>query len=271
MSRISEVFNTCQQQKRAALLPYIAAGDPDPGLTVQIMHNLVSAGADLIELGVPFSDPMADGPTIQKASERALKHGTSLSQVLQLVSRFRETDSSTPVILMGYMNPLEVMGVAAFCEKAKQAGVDGVLTVDMPPEEAGEWLAGFKQAAIDPIFLLAPTTDKARIEFITRQASGYLYYVSLKGVTGSSALNVGDVSEKLALIKSITDIPVAVGFGIKDADSAAAMAPLADAVVVGSALVSIIENHADDHQRLLDETASFVRSLRQAIESAGKP
>jgi len=270
MSRIKDVLSASRQAKRAALLPYIAGGDPAPELTVPIMHAMVQAGADLIELGVPFSDPMADGPTIQKASERALKHGVSLSQIFSLVAEFRKKDSNTPVILMGYMNPMEVMGVQRFCELANQAGVDGVLTVDLPPEEAGEWLPALADAAIDPIFLIAPTTDKARIQYIQQHGRGYLYYVSLKGVTGSNALDKDSVANKISEIRGLSQLPIAVGFGIKDAASAADMAQFADAVVVGSALVSIIEKHAQQPQVLLSEVSKFVKSLRDAIDHAAQ-
>jgi len=267
MSRIQEVLKSCQKNKRAALLPYIAAGDPTPELTVPLMHALVAAGADLIELGVPFSDPMADGPTIQKASERALKHGVSLTQIFSLVGKFRQTDNTTPVILMGYMNPMEVMGVQRFCELAKANGVDGVLTVDLPPEEAGEWLPALVDANIDPIFLVAPTTDRARIQYIEKHGRGYLYYVSLKGVTGSSALDSRSAAEKINEIRGLSQLPIAVGFGIKDPASASAMAQFADAVVVGSALVSIVEKYADQPDTMLSEASRFVKSLRGAVET----
>ena len=268
MSRIEAVFSACKQAKRAALLPYIAAGDPTPELTVPLMKRLVAAGADLIELGIPFSDPMADGPTIQKASERALKHGITLQRILQLVAEFRKTDNETPVILMGYLNPLEAMGVQKFCQLASDAGVDGVLTVDLPPEEAGEWLPALSEAGIDPIFLIAPTTDEARISYIQRHGRGYLYYVSVKGVTGSNALNQTSVASRLATIRGLTELPVAVGFGIKDAASAAATAQHADAVVVGSALVAIVEKYAEQPTQLIDEVGRFVEGLRAALSGS---
>jgi len=223
MSRITATFNDLRAQGRTALIPFVTAGDPQKDVTVPLMQTLVANGADIIELGVPFSDPMADGPVIQRASERALAHHTSLHDVLDMVRAFRETDSETPVVLMGYLNPIEVMGYAAFAKSAAEAGVDGVLTVDIPPEEGHDFLVALREQAIDPIYLLAPTSTAERIRKITNSASGFVYYVSLKGVTGASNLDVKAVSDKLAEIRATTDMPVGVGFGIKDAETARRM------------------------------------------------
>lgn len=241
MSRIQEVFARLQGAGRKALIPFITAGDPDAALTVPLMHALVEAGADIIELGVPFSDPMADGPTIQRASERALAKGMKLRTVLELVVEFRRTDAKTPVVLMGYANPIEAMGLEKFAQAASTAGVDGVLVVDYPPEEAERFGAAMKACGMDPIFLIAPTSSAGRIAHTAQIASGYVYYVSLAGVTGSGALNVAAVAEKLPLIREKTGLPVGVGFGIRDAASAARIAAIADAVVVGSRIIEEIE------------------------------
>jgi tryptophan synthase alpha chain len=232
------------------------------------MHALVEAGADIIELGVPFSDPMADGPVIQRASERALARHVALHDVIDLVGRFRQTNQTTPVVLMGYLNPLEVMGYEAFAETAAAAGVDGVLTVDIPPEEAEQFVPAMKTHGIDPIFLLAPTSNRARIERITAVASGFVYYVSLKGVTGAANLSLDSVRDKLEEIRACTTLPVGVGFGIKDAATAAQMAGIADAVVVGSALVSRIEANADDPERAIAEVRELLSEMRTAMDAA---
>ncbi|HEX5277203.1 MAG TPA: tryptophan synthase subunit alpha, partial [Fluviicoccus sp.] len=245
MSRIKACFAALKQQNRKALIPYITAGDPHPDHTVGQLHALVEGGADILELGIPFSDPMADGPTITKAHERALVHHTSLKRVLAMVSEFRRKDDKTPVVLMGYLNPLEIMGYDAFAKAAAAAGVDGVLTVDLPPEESEILTASLKQNGLDPIFLLAPTTTPERIRHITAAASGYVYYVSLKGVTGSNTLDIDEVAGRIAAIRQASDLPIGVGFGIKDAETAAAVARHADGVVVGSALVSRIAELQD--------------------------
>jgi tryptophan synthase alpha chain len=229
------------------------------------MHALVTAGADVLELGVPFSDPMADGPVIQRASERALAAGMTLSKVLSLVKTFREQDQHTPVVLMGYLNPIEIMGYTEFVRSATAVEIDGVLTVDLPPEEASEISQLLRSHAIDPIFLLAPTTTPERIKRISAQASGYLYYVSLKGVTGSANLDVTTVANKLAEIRQHTTLPIGVGFGIKDAQTAAKVAKISDAVIVGSALVQQIETEPQD--RLLTTIPAFLRGLRQAMDA----
>lgn len=268
MNRITHRFQALRRTGRKALIPYITAGDPHPELTVPMLHGLVRAGADIIELGVPFSDPMADGPVIQKACERALAQGTSLRRVLELVREFRRTDTVTPLVLMGYLNPIESMGYDAFIAGARAAGVDGVLTVDLPPEEAIELVEPLDAADIAPIFLLAPTSSAERIRRTVQLARGYLYYVSLKGVTGSATLNVAEVAEKLAEIRACTDLPLGVGFGIKDPPTAAAIARVADAVVVGSALVGKMGELADDPGRMLREVGELVAAMRQAMSEA---
>jgi tryptophan synthase alpha chain len=241
MSRIQSAFQRLAGEGRKALIPFITAGDPAAELTVPLMQALVEAGADVIELGVPFSDPMADGPTIQRASERALARGMTLRKVLQLVSAFRAVDGKTPVVLMGYANPIEAMGLDRFAEQAAQSGVDGVLVVDYPPEEAENFGAAMKAHGMDPIFLIAPTSTPERIAQVAAIASGYVYYVSLAGVTGSGALNVDAVAERLPAIREKTGLPVGVGFGIRDAATAARIAGFADAVVVGSRIIEEIE------------------------------
>lgn len=268
MSRLQQKFADLKAAGRKALIPFITAGDPRPEITVPLMHALVAAGADVIELGVPFSDPMADGPVIQRASERALEHHVSLRNVLEMVRTFREQDAGTPVVLMGYLNPVEAMGYAAFAAAAADAGVDGLLTVDIPPEEAGELLAALKPAAIDPIFLLSPTTADGRIATICRAASGFVYYVSVKGVTGAAHLDMDGVRAQVERIRVHTGLPVGVGFGIKDAASARAVAQVADAVIVGSALVRRIEELRDDPDTLLAQTAGLIGELRRALDGA---
>ncbi|MBK6756931.1 MAG: tryptophan synthase subunit alpha [Moraxellaceae bacterium] len=267
MSRIASCFAALKSQQRQALIPYITAGDPHPNATLGMMHALVAGGADIIELGVPFSDPMADGPTITKAHERALVHGTSSHDVLRIVSEFRQTNQTTPVVLMGYLNPLEILGYENFARDAQAAGVDGILTVDLPPEEAECLVAAFKAHNIDPIFLLAPTTTDDRIQSITAAASGYVYYVSLKGVTGSSALDVDAVAERVATIRQFSHLPIGVGFGIKDAESAAAVARCADGVVVGSVLVNRIAELASTPQAIPAELQRIMTEMRQAMDA----
>ena len=267
MSRIEDCFTKLKTEGRKALIPYVTAGDPEPAISVPLMHAMVAAGADIIELGVPFSDPMADGPVIQRAAERALEHGTSLRDVLAMVAEFRQQDTGTPVVLMGYLNPVEVMGYETFAKAAAEAGVDGVLSVDLPPEEAHDLLVALRGHGVDPIFLLAPTTDDIRIEKICAVASGYVYYVALKGVTGAGGLDVQSVTDKLAQIRHHTDLPVGVGFGIKDADSAAAVANVADAVVVGSALVKKIEQNAGQSDKITQEITDILARMRAAMDA----
>lgn len=264
MSRISATFEQLKQQGKKALIPFITAGDPAPRHTVKLMRKLVAAGADLIELGVPFSDPMADGPTIQRASERALKHGVGLNDVLGLVAEFRKRNKTTPVILMGYANPIEAMGQEQFAVAAAQAGVDGVLTVDYPAEESAEWVAVLDKAGIDPIFLLSPTTPQARIAHVAKLARGFIYYVSLKGVTGAANLDLSEVAAKIPQIRAAANLPVGVGFGIRDAEMAAKMSAIADAVVIGSRIVQEVENSTI--KQLPDNIYNLVKGFREAID-----
>ncbi len=267
MSRIAQRFEQLKAQGRTALIPYFTAGDPDPGLTVELMHTLVKAGADLIELGVPFSDPMAEGPVIQAACERALIHDVSLRDVLALVQVFREADNDTPVILMGYVNPVEVMGYDTFAEEASRAGVDGVLIVDMPPEEGEAPIQSFKAQNLDLIFLAAPTSHAQRLEKIAAASSGFVYYVSLKGVTGAASLDTRAVAEQLVEVRQYVDLPIGVGFGIKDAESAAKVAAVADAVVVGSAIVNRIAENQHDPEAIKAEINTLVSAMREAMDA----
>lgn len=266
MSRIRSRLDAIKARHGKALIPYITAGDPHPQHTVTLMHALVKGGADVLELGVPFSDPMADGPTIQLACERALLHGTSLWTVCDMVAEFRRTDTQTPVVLMGYLNPIEMRGVAAFAQKAQGAGVDGVLIVDLAVEEAPSYLPTLREHGLDCIFLLAPTSPAERIAAVAREASGYLYYVSLKGVTGAATLDVASVAAKLGEIRAHTDLPLAVGFGIRDAATAAAIGRIADGVVVGSALVAEIEKHASEPERLPALLTAKLGEMRTALD-----
>ncbi|RKP47643.1 tryptophan synthase subunit alpha [Trinickia fusca] len=266
MSRIETTFAALAAQRRKGLIPFMTAGDPDPAKTVEFMHALVAGGADVIELGVPFSDPMADGPVIQRSSERALARGVSLKHVLADVARFRERDTKTPVVLMGYANPIERMGIDAFAQEASQAGVDGVLVVDYPPEEAAEFAARMRAADIDPIFLLAPTSTDERIKAVGQVASGYVYYVSLKGVTGSANLDVSSIAGKIPAIKSHVPLPIGVGFGIRDAATARAVAEVADAVVIGSRIVQLLEDTAPEAAEAV--LTNFVAEVRHALDGA---
>ena len=266
MSRIGPTFTAIKAQSKKALIPFITAGDPDREATVSLMHALVEAGANILELGVPFSDPMADGPVIQRASERALMQGTSLRDVLAMVAEFRVTNTTTPVVLMGYLNPIARMGEATFIQAAHAAGVDGVLTVDYPPEEAGEFSAALKAAGIDPVFLISPTTPNARIATIAGQASGFVYYVSLKGVTGAGNIDLGEVAARVDVIRARCGVPVGVGFGIRDAATAGAIAGFADAVVVGSRIVQEIESSPRD--QLVNNVGALVAGLRAGMNAA---
>ncbi|MGS2743733.1 tryptophan synthase subunit alpha [Halomonas sp. LS-001] len=267
MSRIKQCFSELKQQGRKALIPYITAGDPAPEHTVGLMHALVEAGADIIELGVPFSDPMADGPVIQKACERALKHGTRLVDLFEMVKTFRQTDSTTPIVLMGYLNPIERIGYQAFADQAASAGVDGVLIVDMPPEEAEEIGPLLKSHQLDAIFLVAPTTSRERAATICAHGEGYLYYVSLKGVTGAATLNADDVAEHLAPLREMTELPLCVGFGIRDGVTAAEVAKVADGVIVGSALVSRIAASVDTPETIAGQLKSVLGEMRTAMDA----
>jgi tryptophan synthase alpha chain len=264
MSRIAATFDALKRDKRTALIPYICAGDPFPDTTADVMLALAKAGADVIELGVPFSDPMADGPVIQKASERALAKGIGMTQVLSYVKAFRAKNSSTPVVLMGYANPIERYGIERFIADAKAAGVDGVLVVDYPPEEAEAFAAQLKRVELDPIFLLAPTSTDERMASVGRIASGYVYYVSLKGVTGAGHLDTDAVALVLPRIRKHVSVPVGVGFGIRDAATAQAIGRVADAVVIGSRLVQIMETQKRD--TVAPAAAAFMAEIRAALD-----
>jgi len=264
MSRIPATFQRLSAASRKALIPFITAGDPEPGLTVMLMQALVAGGADIIELGVPFSDPMADGPTIQRASERALTYGVSLHIVLGMVREFRKQDAQTPVVLMGYANPIEAYGAENFARDAQAAGVDGVLVVDYPPEECVEFTALLKGVGIDTIFLLAPTSSDARFAEVAKMGSGYIYYVSLKGVTGAATLDLDAVTQRIPAIRAKVGMPVGVGFGIRDGAAAARIASVADAVVIGSRIIEEIET--SPREEVVARVTAFLRSIRVAMD-----
>ncbi|MDB5923418.1 MAG: Tryptophan synthase alpha chain [Betaproteobacteria bacterium] len=264
MSRIAATFDRLRREQRKALIPFVTAGDPQPSAAVPLMHALVAGGADIIELGVPFSDPMADGPVIQRSSERALKHGVALSDVIAYIAEFRKTNTMTPVILFGYANPIESMGVERFADSAKRAGADGVLVVDYPPEEAETIVSLLDARELDTIFLLSPTTTGARLKQIAALGRGYLYYVSLKGVTGAAHIDLEDVARRLAQIRKHTDLPVGVGFGIRDPQTARRVATVADAVVIGSRLVQEIESSKPEE--LNARVTAFLTSVRTAMD-----
>jgi tryptophan synthase alpha chain len=274
LDRIAAAFARAAEQKRAALVPYIAAGNPLPATTVPLMHALVKAGADVIELGIPFSDPQADGPVIQRAAEHAIAQGVGLKQVLEMVTEFRLTDQQTPIVLMGYANPIESMGQKQFSEQAELAGIDGLLTVDYPPEEIGEFVQMLEQHRIAPIFLLAPTSTEERIRAVGQIARGYVYYVSLNGVTGAGNLDVTDVANRLQSIRRHVSLPVGVGFGISDAQSAQKISLVADAVVIGSKLIDTMTKACDglplaqQSQAAIDAGASWLAGIRQALNVA---
>ena len=265
MSRIAATFAALQASGRKALIPYITSGDPFADATIDIMLAMVEAGADVIELGVPFSDPMADGPVIQKAGERALARGIGMPQVLAFVRGFRQKNDHTPVVLMGYANPVERYGIDRFVTDAKAAGVDGVLVVDYPPEECEAFAATLKSHGIDPIFLLAPTSTEARMQHVGRIASGYVYYVSLKGVTGAGHLDTAAVAAMIPRIKTFVKLPVGVGFGIRDAKTAQAVAAVSDAVVIGTALVQLLETRTRDN--VAAAAGEFIAEIRKALDS----
>jgi tryptophan synthase alpha chain len=265
MSRIQATFERLARERRKALIPYVTAGDPNPAVTVPLMHALAKAGADVIELGVPFSDPMADGPVIQRSGERALKHRVGLDRVIGFVAEFRKINTDTPVVLMGYANPIEAMGMNAFVAAAKGAGVDGVLVVDYPPEEGKELAAMLRAHGMDMIFLLAPTSTEARIEQVARLATGYVYYVSLRGVTGAKHLDLDDVSAKLPVIRGKIRLPIGVGFGIRDGQTARAVAKIADAVVIGSRIIQEMEQATPE--TCVEKGAAFLREIRGAMDA----
>ncbi|WP_240098829.1 tryptophan synthase subunit alpha [Thermomonas flagellata] len=268
MTRLDDRLQALRAAGRKALVPFVTAGDPSPQATVPVLHALVAAGADVLELGVPFSDPMADGPVIQRSSERALARGVGLGAVLEMVRAFRVDDAATPVVLMGYLNPVEIRGAAAFAAEAAQAGVDGVLLVDLPPEEADEYRAAFAHHGLVLVSLAAPTTPQARLERLCAQAEGYLYYVSFAGVTGADRLDVAEAAAHLRQVRAMAGIPVFAGFGIRDAAGAAAMAAHADGVVVGSALVAALAD-SPDPQAAAERAGQFLRPLRAALDAAG--
>ena len=268
MSRIQATFKFLKTKKEKALIPFFTAGDPHPDKTVEIMHTLVEAGADMIELGIPFSDPMADGPVIQRSSERALKNNVGITTTIKLAAEFRKNNKTTPLILMGYANPIEAIGIDNFVSLIKDADIDGVITVDYPPEESEQFVRKLKDNNIDSIFLISPTTEDKRIKLIINQATGFLYYVSLKGVTGSANIDIKEVSKKVKNIKEFTDLPVGVGFGVRDAKTAKEVAEISDAVVIGSRIVQEIEDSNDDDlinniRNLMAEIKSSITKVRE--------
>ena len=269
MGRIKQITDSANQKGRKLLIPYLVAGDPNKETTIELMHALVSNGADIIELGIPFSDPSSDGEVIQSGIERSLRKGTSLNDTLDIVSKFRARNEVTPIVLMGYLNPVEIMGVDNFVRRAQKEGVDGVLMVDMPPAEAGVLNAKLKEVNIDSIFLVAPTTTQERVKSILNMTSGYVYYVSLKGVTGASITDVGEVERNVCSLRSSTDLPIVVGFGIKDGKSAKEMARVSDGVIVGSALVNKIAS-LTSHEKISAEdiknSTNIIKEIREELD-----
>jgi tryptophan synthase alpha chain len=265
MSRIAATFEALGKQGRTALIPFITAGDPDPKVTVPLMHALAEAGADVIELGVPFSDPMADGPVIQRSSERALKNGVTLRHTLAAVTEFRKTDRRTAVVLFGYANPIEAFGVERFADAAKAADADGALVVDYPPEEAEPLVQALDARALDTIFLLSPTSTDERLKRVAKLGRGYLYYVSLRGVTGAAHIDLADVGARVKHVRQFTRLPVGVGFGIRDAQSARAVGAVAEAVVIGSALIQEMEKAPRDQAAA--RAARFLAPIREALDN----
>ena len=273
MSRIKTTFERLNAKGDKALIPFVTAGDPSLESTLSIMHALADAGSDVIELGIPFSDPSADGPVIQAASERALEKGVTLRNVLGVVSQFREQNQTVPVVLMGYLNPFEIYGYESFARDANAAGIDGVLIVDMPPEESEPFSGLLKDNDIDIIYLIAPTTTVPRATMICERASGYIYYVSLKGVTGAGHIDIAEVASKVAGLKTLTELPVGVGFGIKDADSATQVGAVSDGVVIGSALVNLIHDTStasDNPEDTRNAILGFIGNIRSALDSLDK-
>ncbi len=264
---LSRIAKKLEDRSKKALVAYVVAGDPSSEFTVKLMHKMVAAGVDVIELGVPFSDPEAEGPVIQRGHERALKTNTSLRDVLAMVSAFREEDDTTPIVLMGYLNPIEIMGYDAFSEKAASAGVDGTIIVNLPPEESGALGPCLEASGIDSVYLLAPTTTDERASYITERSRGFVYYVSLKGTTGAATLDVIDVSLKMNRFRKITELPVIVGFGIKDANSAARVAEISDGVAVGAAIVSLVAQHLDSPEDAYLDITRLLSGMRQAMDA----
>jgi len=271
VSRLAARFAELKSNARTALIPYVMTGDPSPEITLPLMHAMVEAGADIIELGAPFSDPMADGPVIQAAAERSLTHNTSLHDVFSVVTEFRKSDDKTPIVMMGYLNPIEVMGYESFAQQAAACGIDGVITVDMPPVEATDYVPALKSHELDPVFLLAPTSTEVRIKKLADVASGFVYYVSLKGVTGAATLDVSSVEQKVAQIRQSIELPIGVGFGIGDAESAAKVAGCSDAVVVGSAIVKkmTLNDGKTEQERsiIIKEISDILSAMRSAMDS----
>ena len=276
MSRISKTFSLLKSNNKKALIPFITAGDPSVEMTKKILHQLVESGADMIELGIPFSDPMADGPVIQRASERALANNVGIRKTFEIAKEFRSTDQDTPLILMGYANPIEAIGFDEFLRLCKEADVDGIITVDYPPEESKEYVGKLKENDIDAIFLLAPTTEKARIQQIIKQATGFLYYVSLKGVTGAQNIDIDQVKHRVAEIKSLTDLPVGVGFGVRDPETAKAVASFSDAIVIGSRIIQEIEksnenNMLENISKIIDLVISEDKNIDVLVVDDNSP
>ncbi len=265
MSRLAACFTRLAKIGRTALVPYITSGHPRPDLTVPIMHTLVANGADAIELGVPFSDPMADGPTVQQSNEKALAFGIGLRHVLDYVAEFRLRDNNTPIVLMGYANPIERMGTAVFLDRAKTVGVDGVIVVDYPPEESQDFAHAARALGIDPIFLLAPTSTAERITAVLTLASGYVYYVSLRGITGGT-LDRADVARRVSLLKAQTRLPIGVGFGIRDGETARAVAETADAVIIGSRMIQVLDD--GDVAQATTRAGLYIAEIRAALDAA---
>ena len=268
MSRISKKFQSLKSENKTCLISYVTAGDPSLTDSLHIMKTLVDSGTDIIELGVPFSDPMADGPTIQRACERALSQNTSCIDIFELVRDFRKENNETPIVLMGYLNPIERMGYEVFAKLASQSGVDAILVVDLPHEEAKDVITVFKKYNLESIFLIAPNTKMNRIKEISKYASGFLYYVSLKGVTGAATLDVVKTIEQLNSIKESIDLPLAVGFGIKDAKTAKILSSAADAIVIGSAIVNIIEKELNNKSKVNNDIMKLMRPIRTKLDES---
>ena len=266
MGMLSEKLKSLAANNKKALVAYIVAGDPEPGVTVPLMHRLVESGVDVIELGVPFSDPEAEGPVIQLAHERALAHNVSLADCLEMAAEFRQSDKVTPIVLMGYLNPVEAMGYENFSAKAAGSGVNGTIIVNLPPEEAVDMSALLEANDIEPVYLLAPTTTDERAQMICEASKGFVYYVSLKGTTGAGSLDIDDVTDKIARFKKLSQLPIMVGFGVKDGPGARAVSQVADGAVVGSAIVKLMAEHKGDLKKLKDVVGQFVSELRTAID-----
>ena len=263
MSRISNTFSLLKSKDKKALIPFVTAGDPSAEMTKKILHQLVDSGADMIELGIPFSDPMADGPVIQRASERALANNVGIRKTFEIAKEFRRNDQNTPLILMGYANPIEAIGFEEFLSLCKEADIDGIITVDYPPEESQDYVSKLKENDIDAIFLIAPTTEKERIQQIIKQATGFLYYVSLKGVTGAQNIDIDQVKNRVNEIKSLTNLPIGVGFGVRDPETAKAVASFADGIVIGSRIIQEIEKSNENN--MLNDIAKIIKSIREVI------